>query len=185
MSECFSNDITQHLTQLHELKGAEYSRRVELIARRSEFRLVKGETNIFSVGGEQGEDYGNLLVAARKAVAQGFNVYLLPNPNGVRTADFIFERKGTYKIYDLKTIQGKASAQNRLMESVGQTNRVVLNMATDYNPSSLARSIKRYFERNANALEVIVFKGHKFITISPELARSASFYNIFLKKYTK
>jgi hypothetical protein len=32
-----------------------------------------------------------------------------------------------------------------------------------YHPSSLARSIKRYFEHNAEALEVLVLKGHKAI----------------------
>ena len=37
-------------------------------------------------------------------------------------------RKGFTRMYDLKTISGKASVSNRLAESVGQTNRVILNM---------------------------------------------------------
>lgn len=60
----------------------------------------------------------------------------------IRTADFIFERKGVYKLFDLKTISGKNSVGNRLRESIGQTNRVLLNMANDYNTRLLASDIK-------------------------------------------
>ena len=68
---------------------------------------------------------------------------MLPNPKGFRTADFIFERKGIYKMFDLKTISGRNSVDNSLSESVTQTNRVLLHMKADYNPGTLARSIKR------------------------------------------
>ena len=50
---------------------------------------MEGEKDIFSVGGENGEDYDNLMNAARKAVGHGYQVYILPNPKGIRTADFI------------------------------------------------------------------------------------------------
>ena len=53
-----------------------------------------------------------------------------PLPKGFRTADFIFERKGVYKMFDLKTIFGSNSVDNRLSESVHQTNCVLLHMAT-------------------------------------------------------
>ena len=92
---------------------------LEMLAGLSIFRAIDNETEIFSTGGEQGEDYEHLLNAARKAVTHGYKVYILPNPNKVRTADFIFERKGIYKMYDLKTIQGHNSAFNRLVESIG------------------------------------------------------------------
>ena len=83
--------------------------------------------------GEQSADYDNLLNAARKAVEHGYRVYILPNPNGIRTPVFIFEKRGNYKTYDLKTIMGKSSAGNRLLESIGQSNRVLLNITADYN----------------------------------------------------
>ena len=103
------------------------------------------------VGGESGEDYLPLLDAARKAVEHGYRVFVLPNPKGFRTADFIFERKGVYKMFDLKTVSGRNSVDNRLSESITQTNRVLLHMKADYSPGTLARSIKRYFELNPNA----------------------------------
>ena len=57
---------------------------------------------------------------------------MLPNPQGLRTADYIFVRKGAYKMYDLKTISGSSSVGNRFYESIGQTNRVLLNITTEY-----------------------------------------------------
>ena len=178
-------DIAAELAKLHILKGADFSRQVERIARMDVFHPIENELNIFSVGGETGSDYGNLLNAARKAVTHGYKVFILPNPSGIRTPDFIFERKGTFRPYDLKTISGKASVSNRLEESIGQSNRVLLNITTDYRPSSLARSIKHHFEHNNDAIEVLVFKGGKIISVSREMSQSRSFYSLFMKKYSK
>ena len=179
------SDIATELAKLHTLSGAAYSKQVERIARTGLFHPVEGEQNIFSAIGEGGRDYESLLNAARKAVTHGYKVYLLPNPSGTRTPDFIFERKGTFRPYDLKTITGKASVSNRLEESIGQSNRVLINITNDYNPSLLARSIRHYFERNVDAIEVLVFKGGKSISVSKELSQSKSFYGIFMKKYSQ
>ena len=97
-----------------------------MITSHSSFYPIKDEENIYTTGGESGEDYENLMNAARKAVEHGYRVFILPNPKGIRTADFIFERKGVYKMFDLKTIIGNNSVDNRLSESVGQTNRYLI-----------------------------------------------------------
>ena len=55
---------------------------------------------------------------------------------------------GTFRIYDLKTVTGKASVRNRLLESIGQANQVVLNMATNYNARQLAKDLMYYFHIN-------------------------------------
>ena len=113
------------------------------------------------------------------------NLSYLPNPKGIRTADFIFERKGVYKLYDLKTIMGRSSVSNRLLESIGQANRVLLNMAVDYNPIALARNVKSYFEKNPKAVEVLIFKGHKCISVLREDVQSKIFHKLFIAKYIK
>lgn len=177
--------IAVELEELHYLKGARFVRQLKLITYYGEFHPVEGESEIFSTGGEQGEDYANLLNAARKAVAQGYRVFILPNPKGIRTADFIFERKGVYRMYDLKTIQGKASVSNRLAESIGQTNRVLLNMITDYNARLLASDIKTFFEKSGDAVEVLVFKGSKVISIKRGLVQNSAFNRLFRKLYEK
>jgi len=151
----------------------------------TEHKPIPSETNIYTVGGETAEDYDNLINAARKAVEHGYRVFILPNPKGIRTADFIFERKGVYKMFDLKTISGKSSVSNRLLESIGQTNRVLLNMAVDYNPMALARNIKNYFEYNVNACEVLIFKGKKQISIARKSIEDRKFLKTFIRRYAK
>jgi 8-oxo-dGTP diphosphatase len=180
-----SRDLDVLLADLHHAKGAFFVELLKEIISYGEFRPVENENNIFFTGGERDKDYPNLLNAARKAVAQGYRVFILPNPKGIRTADFIFERKGVIGLYDLKTIQGKASVSNRLNESIGQTNRVLLNIKTDYNGRLLASDIKSFFEKSKDAIEVLVFKGNKTISIKRGLVQNSAFNRLFRKLYEK
>ena len=173
------------LQALHYLKGASFINQLKLIINSGEFFPVEGEPGIFSAISNQSDDYDNLIKAARKAVEHGYRVYLLPNPKGIRTADFIFVRKGVLKLFDLKTIAGRNSVDNRLSESVGQTNRVLLHMTADYNPGTLARSIKRYFELNPYAREVLVYKGKKQISVTRKSLEDTNFFRTFIRRYTK
>ena len=177
--------IAEELTNLQSLSGSDFVVQLKRIAARNEFYPYENGSKIFIIGGESREDFPNLINAAQKAVKRGYTVYILPNPNGVRTADFIFIRKGVYKLYDLKTISGRTSAENRLIGSIGQTNRVLLNITSNYNPGSLARSIKRYFESSSTALEVLVFKGKKTVSITRDLTLSPNYYQLFMKRYLK
>ena len=88
-------------------------------------------------------------------------------------------------VYDLKTISGKTSVGNRLFESIGQSNRVLLNITVDYNTRLLASDIKSYFELNQNALEVLIFKGKRLLSIDRDLTLSPQYYRLFRKKYEK
>ena len=178
-------DLNTLLEDLHVAFGSGFVYTLKQITLHNEFKQLEGETEIYAVGGENSEDFANLLNAARKAVEHGYRVYILPNPKNIRTADFIFERKGVYKMFDLKTITGKSSVSNRLLESIGQTNRVLLNISLNYNPIALARNIKNYFEKNPNAIEVLIFKGHKMLSIIREDTRNKNFHKIFIAKYIK
>jgi hypothetical protein len=179
------NGITEELAKLRTLRGADFVKQLKAIASRKEFHPLDTDTNIYTVGGENDADYQSLLNAARKAVEHGYKVYLLPNPHNFRTADFIFERKGNYTMYDLKTVYGKSSVESQLTDSFGQTNRVLLNMATDYNARLLASDIKSYFEGNRDAVEVLVFKGNKLVTVKRGLATNPDFNRIFRRLYEK
>jgi len=180
-----TNDIALELALLHSLKGSAYVNQLKAIAGRKEFHPLEDDPNIFSVGGEKDADYPFLLNAARKAVEHGYQVYILPNPHNVRTADFIFVRRNVFKLYDLKTISGRNIVDTQLYSSMGQSNRALLNLTSDYNPSLLARGIKRYFERNDSALEVLVFKGGKTLSVTRDLTLSSDFYRIFMRRYVK
>ena len=180
-----NSGIAEELKNLQLLSGSDFVVQLKRITARNEFYPYENSSRIFITGGEGREDFSNLINVAQKAVKRGYTVFVLPNPNEVRTADFIFIRKGVYKLYDLKTISGKSSADNRLIGSIGQTNRVLLNITTDYNPGSLARSIKRYFENSSTALEVLVFKRNKTVTITRHLTLSPNYYQLFIKRYLK
>ena len=82
------------LALLHELQGIDFVRQLRLITERHEFFPLQDDPLIYTVGSDNSDDYGSLLDAARKAVDHGYKVFMLPNPKGFRTADFIFERKG-------------------------------------------------------------------------------------------
>ena len=155
------NDFTAELAKLHQLSGAEFSRQVERIALRKEFHPLETDENIFSVGGEKSDDYQNLLIAARKAVEFGYTVYMLPNPTETRTPDFIFVRKRSFRVYDLKTVFGKSSIADSLLESIGQCNL------------------------NEKALEVLIFKGRKKISVNRSMATKADFLFTFKRLYEK
>ena len=180
-----TNDIAHELAKLHELRGKQFVRQLEKITLYGGFHLIKGEVAIYSVGGEHDDDFENLMAAAHKAVEQGNQVYLLPNPKNVKTADFIFEKKGAYKMYDLKTVHGKASIETQLLDSMEQSNRILLHMTADYNARLLASDIKSYFEKNADAVEVLIYKGKKVVSVNRYSALNPMFYKQFRKRYEK
>ena len=63
-----TNDITSELAKLHELTGVEFSRQVERIAKRKEFHPLETDKDIFTTGGEQSDDYENLLQTAHSSI---------------------------------------------------------------------------------------------------------------------
>ena len=177
--------FADELQELHYLKGVQFINQLKLIIYSGEFRLVEGETEIFTAIGEKCDDFDNLINAARRAVEHGYRVYILPNPKSCRTADFIFEKKGILGLYDLKTIHGKGSVGTQLLDSIGQTNRVLLNILTNYNARLLASDIKTYFESNQDALEVLIFKGKKVLPVNRIQVQNPDFNRVFRKRYEK
>lgn len=174
--------ITGELAKLRIAKGAEYGKVLRGIVNMKDFKPLEGEKDVFYTGGESSKDFEPLKNAARKAVANGYKVYLLPNPGIIRSADVILERHGHLAEYDVKTISGKNSAGSRLMESIGQTNRVILNLATDYNPRNLSVDIKKYFESNPDAVEVLVFKRNKVISVTRKIINN-EFTKNFMNRF--
>lgn len=180
------NDIASELSKLHKLEGKEYNKQLQTISEMKVFKPHPDSKNVFWVGNETDKDMPNLLAGAQKLTAdKDTKVFILPNPSSGRTADYIVVRKGIYKDYDLKTIIGEHSVGNRLRESIGQSRRVVLNMATQYNPRTLAKEIKSYFESNEKAIEVLIFKGKRRISINRKIIKSDNYEKDFLKIWQK
>ena len=190
-----NNDIAQMLALLHELQGIDFVRQLRLITERHEFSPLKDDPLVFTVGGERlrvgasagmgADDYGPLMDAARKAVEHGYRVFVLPTPKGFRTADFIFERKGVYKMFDLKTIVGRNSVGNRLKESIGQTNSVLLNLKCTYGIRNITDEIRHHFEMSPSAVEVLIFTGNKEISVKRNIATSKGFLKMMMNSFRK
>ena len=83
-------DIALELARLHILSGAGFVRQLKMLTSLNIFKPVENEKDIFAAEGNHRDDFPMLLDAARKAVTHGNKVYILPNPKGIRTADFIF-----------------------------------------------------------------------------------------------
>lgn len=92
------SNFAVELYKLRQLSGADFIAQLKVVAARSEFHPLVDEPEIFTVGGEGKEDYLSLINVASKAVAQGYRVFILPAPKGIRMADFILVRKGVYNI---------------------------------------------------------------------------------------
>ena len=88
-------------------------------------------------------------------------------------------------MYDLKTIQGKASVLNRLLESVGQTHHVLLNITTNYNARQLAKEILAYFQINPLGFEVLIFKHKKLLSVTRKSIENKDFVKVFMRTYLK
>ena len=176
-------DIASELARLHSIRGVEFVRQLKWLTRLNIFKPVEGEKDIFAAEASHRDDWSSLLDGARKAVNHGNKVYILPNPKGTRTADYIFENKGVCKLYDLKTISGKTSLGNRLVESVDQTNRVLVNVCTNYNPRLMAIQIKNYFDANPLAVEVLIYKGKKAISVTRRFTENPLYLFQFRQKY--
>lgn len=68
---------------------------------------------------------------------------------------------------------------------VSPCNRIILNLTVDYNTRSLAFAINKYFEVNEKALEVLIFKGRKKISVNRSMATKADFLFTFKRLYEK
>ena len=71
------------------------------------------------------------------------------------------------------------------MESIGQTNHVMLNLLTDYDARQLAKDIKAYFEANQGAREVLILKGNKMLSVSRRFVEGKDYVKMFMKRYLR
>ena len=176
-----SGDVTELLKSLHEKRGADYIQALRDIASLRIFKKTDVK-KVWSAIGEDSPDYDNLLSAAGKLANHGFEVFILPNPGSTRSGDYILRRKNFIGLYDLKTITGNNSIDDRLAESIGQTHRVILNITSNYNPRKIAKSLERYFN-NKGSKEVKIIKGNKLIEIEYKMTKYKNLEAQFRKLY--
>ncbi len=174
--------LADKLRALENASTSEYGRIIKSIISDKAFKAMEGHKGVYAMPSSELEP---LLKVADRATSFGNTVYIMPNPHGVRSMDYVFVRGNVVRTYDLKSIQGQNSVRNRLEESIGQSRRVLLNMETDYRPRQLIGDIKYYFETYDKAVEVLIYKGRKAISIEREYFGSKDYMNRFLREWAK
>ena len=179
--EDVNGDVAKLQEQLHNVSGSDYVFTLKEIIKSKTFKKV--EKGIYSAipSNSKDNEYSNLIVAARKLVSKKYDVYLQQNPKSTRSGDYILTKGNFIRSYDLKTITGKSSVLNRLTESTGQTKRWVLNITTDYNPRTLFKELKKGFESNKEAEQIIILKGNKIIYVNRDEFDEKQFRKEFTK----
>ena len=81
--------------------------------------------------------------------------------------------------------RNRARIMDAIVEFVGTDLLNTKNIMETVRDENTAQLLIDYFEQNKEALEVLIFKGRKVISVSRELSESKLFYGLFMKKYFK
>lgn len=147
------------MKDLVEFKGAELQKKLQdCIDGISYFDHKECPKIHIAESAKSGHDIENLIKGAKKAVSFGNEVWILPNPRKIASADYIFKKNNNLLLYDMKVITGKSSVAGNLIDSADQTRRALLILETDYDKRQLAKDINAYFKANDKAQEVLIYK---------------------------
>ena len=131
-----------------------------------------------------GETPNNLQIA-QKFVANGYDVFILPNPAHSKSADFIVQIKACLYYIEAKTINGKNSLDNRLNKGAYQSDSIAVDIIGTNNARYIANTIKSAFIHNGNIKCIFLFKGRRMVTILRKVATSQNFCKDFLRDWNK
>lgn len=143
------------------------------------YKPIPGEKNIYAPVGRSSEpDYTDKLIVARSAVEHGYRVWIL-GKTGKRNPDLLFERKGVYRVYDLKRVTSIKSLEQDLIKSEGQAPGALIKINRTGQARTIILAIKKYFEVVSNANEVLIFQGKRKISIQRNFFNQSDYYKRF------
>lgn len=151
-----------------------------------EITILKYPGKIYSIPGNNNYlEFTTNLSAAKKYARRGYDVYMLPNPNGGKTPDFILFKNGKYFAYELKTIYSAASIITRLETAFQQSDRIMLDMVATTSSRYLAESISYFLRTHSEVKDIMIFKGEKELHVSPQMAGKKSFIVDFMIRWDR
>jgi len=77
----------------------------------------------------------------------------------------LFERKGVYRVYDLKRVTSIKSLEQDLIKSEGQAPGALIKINRTGQARTIILAIKKYFEVVSTAKEVLIFQGKREVKI--------------------
>ena len=125
------------------------------------------------------------LTIAKKLAKNDYNVYLLSNPNTIKSADFILEKKDKLYYVEGKTLDGANSLDHLLEKGVKQSDWIVVNVVGTNDVNYISQEIKFAFEQNDNLREILLLKGSRLIPIYKEDIKSKDYKSKFRKIWNK
>lgn len=151
-----------------------------------ELKLFNSRGKIFFVENSNNScEFTDNLSAAKKCVANGYNVYMLPNPNGGKTPDFILVRNGKYAAYELKTLHDITKLYQRMLEASLQSDRIMLDILYAGSSRKLAKCVQDFLLKNPDVLDVMLFKGCKEIHVTQQIASTKPFIEKFMRRWDR
>lgn len=130
---------------------------------------------------DENVEYKKNLEMAQKMAKNGYNVYLLSNPNNVKSADMILEKGGKVYYTEAKLSTGKNSLNHNFEKGGKQAERVLVDMTGTDDTRYLYGEIKNAFDKNVNLKEIKLLKGSREISIPRQFVYNSSFEKRFKK----
>ena len=118
---------------------------------------------------------------AKKMANNGYDCYLLSNPHGTKSADFLFVKDGKVLYTEGKLSTGKNSLGHNLSKGGSQSERLLIDLTGTKDTNYISARLEEAFENNDNLKEVMLLKGGRLISVKATDVRNKSFQNKFKK----
>ena len=130
-------------------------------------------------------EYNDNLNAAKSLNNIGYDVYMIPKLSGSKSPDFILAKDNKVYLYELKTIYGVSSLENRLKAGSLQADRMVLNMVGNIDSRYVADTIKDFYFRHKYIKEIKVLLGGKPIDVRYGQVQDKKFVDLFMRWWAR
>jgi hypothetical protein len=145
---------------------------------------TKATTKVFRIK-ETSMEYVDNMNAAKTLNKFGYSVFMLPKLPNSKNPDFILKKGNNVYLYELKTIYGVSSLENRLEAGSMQADRIVLNIVGNVNSRYVADTIKDFYFRHKYIKEIIVLLGGKLIDVRYKYVIQKNFTKTFMGQWAR
>jgi hypothetical protein len=146
---------------------------------------TKATTKVFDSIKKTNVEYDDNMNAAKALNSLGYTVFLLPKLSDSKSPDFILQKDKMIHIYELKTVYGENSLENRLDTGVLQSERIILNIVGRANSRYVADTIKKFYMRNKCIKEIKVLLGRKPIDVTMKRVKKKDFVWLFMRQWAR
>ena len=132
----------------------------------------------------EGEMPTNLRLA-NKLLKNGFDVFMLTNPNDITSADFILRKNGKLYMAEGKESYGENSLDSTFKKIKEQASIGIVDILGTTDIRYIAGEIKYAFNHYKNLERCLIFKGSKLLQINRALTQHRKFEEQFMRLWRK